>query len=90
MEKFTFTFQGKTLDQIKNFANAASKTDQGVTICYGRNHFDGSSFMSLIALKDCDLLIAVYSERDTEFKDFMVENYLRNLPSFKNREKKYI
>ncbi len=90
MEKFTFTFQGKTLNQIKEFANAAVKTDNGVTICYGKNHFDGSSFMSLIALKDCDLLVAVYSERDTEFRDFMIDNYLKNLPTFKNRYKNYM
>ena len=82
MERFTFTFQGKTLDQIKEFANAAAKTDGGVTICYGKNHFDGSSFMSLIALKNCDLLIAFYSEKDTDFRDFMIDNYLKNLPVF--------
>ena len=90
MEKFTFTFQGKTLDQIKEFANAAARTDSGVTICYGRNHFDGSSLMSLIALKDCDLLIAFYSDKETEFRDFMIENYLKNLPIFKNRYKNYM
>ena len=84
MNRFTFTFQGKTLDQIKEFANAAARTDGGVTICYGKNHFDGSSFMSLIALKNCDLLVAIYSKEETEFENFMIDNYLKNLPVFHN------
>ena len=77
MNKFLLTFKNKSLDDLKEFAKKAEDTDGGVIISSGKNCFDGSSFMSLIAIKNCDIVFVFYHENEKDFENFLVEKYFK-------------
>lgn len=71
MKKFVLTFKNRNMQELKDFAEKASKTESGVTIFSGKSYFDASSFMSLIAVKDSDKITVCYSERDMDFENYL-------------------
>jgi hypothetical protein len=77
MNKFLLTFKDKTIDDLKEFAKKAEDANGGVIISSGKNYFDGSSFMSLIAIKNCDNVFVFYHEDEKDFEKFLDENYFK-------------
>lgn len=80
MERFCFSFKNKTVEDIEVFAEKASQVDGDVSVISGKNHFDGSSFLGLLNLKDCDVLLVVYPYNAEDFRNYLLNNFVSRLP----------
>lgn len=84
MSKFVLTFKNKSVDDIRNFVDEATKVDGAVVVTSGKNHFDGRSLLSMLALKDCDILLIIYPAEAKDFENYLTSNYVPRLPRLFN------
>lgn len=74
-EKYGLSFRNKSMEDIKEFVENAEMVEGTVLVSSGRNCFDGRSFMSMINLKDCDILLVMYPRNSEYFRKYLVNKF---------------